>query len=282
MNEKVIREEERDGQDSSIKKLDDYLRKLDAYQDKSVIFRGIDSPLKMLPTIVRSFCRNQTIIENEGRFQIHQYERRCVEWLNGRYAHADKKRGEFQRYETELFKSFKRQARMYLQHYPQNNWEWIALAQHHKLPTRLLDWSKNPLAGLFFAVSGDSSITQDTFVCVLNFGDLMDTGDMIDLDNPLPDDPFEVSEKSGLRRFIPPIIDIRMSVQESVFTILDPFVPLKIAAPDRLQQFVIDGNSRSKILKELQRCGVNKSSLFRDLSNLAEHLKWVWEEYRNG
>ncbi|WP_213940285.1 FRG domain-containing protein [Pseudomonas sp. dw_612] len=51
-----------------------------------------------------------------------------------------------------LLQTFKRHARPFLDHAPANDFEWMFIAQHHGMPTRLLDWSTNALVALFFAV----------------------------------------------------------------------------------------------------------------------------------
>lgn len=73
--------------------------------------------------------------------------------------------GAIRAWEIEFNNDFRRRAASLLPE-QEDFVEVYLLAQHHGLPTRLLDWTTNPLAALFFAVSGEYDADGEVVVTV--------------------------------------------------------------------------------------------------------------------
>lgn len=55
--------------------------------------------------------------------------------------------------ESVLISRFKQNANLLLEKSLGNSFDWLFVMQHYGVPTRLLDWTESPLAGLYFAVT---------------------------------------------------------------------------------------------------------------------------------
>lgn len=69
--------------------------------------------------------------------------------------------------ECEVLETFSNHLLSYVRHRPLTPWEELAIAQHHGLPTRFMDWTTNPLVALYFAVRHTGGRSEDSAVYVL-------------------------------------------------------------------------------------------------------------------
>jgi hypothetical protein len=233
------------------------LRNTQAVNNRKFLYRGMaKSSYQLLPTIGRP-----------GKYAL---ETKC-------YSRDD---------ERNLLHRFRRRA------YPHTDrvitaGEAIFLARHHKLPTRLLDWTANALYALYFASSEDWECTGQVWAML-----------------PRPDaqthyiDPFELAKCSDERslfkrldnpkqfKIVNPFYNSpRILAQDGVFTIhSDPWKPLECFSGksfekknldvERLYLWLIPSGSKVQILKELSGLGITHRMVYPDLDGIARSL---WE-----
>ncbi|MBN1452112.1 MAG: FRG domain-containing protein [Anaerolineales bacterium] len=166
--------------------------------------------------------------------------------------------------EKDLFNNFKNEAQPYLN--PplsrDNHWEWLMLAQHHGVPTRLLDWTSNPLVALYFACEKDHDFD----------GKIFRYSTLPLLDHYKYKDPFDIPHDGFIN---PPHISPRISAQSALFSISkDPSEPLPECV--RHKTIIIGAQFKKDILKELDRFGINPATMFPGLDGVAQKLKYEY------
>jgi hypothetical protein len=157
-----------------------------------------------------------------------------------------------------------------------NNLHWMQLAQHHGLPTRLLDWSENPVIGLFFAceVKESADATTDAVVYILKPRDLnrntfKSKAKILEYqtDKHIIDDYISVkgqtTEGTKSPLAVNPIWNSeRLSKQQGAFTLHGTKARLdRIDAPTLMKVPILHEDKR-QIRMELDRCGIHEMAIF--------------------
>lgn len=76
--------------------------------------------------------------------------------------------GNLRELEVHLLRNFKKYARQDAVE-DDNEWNWLAVAQHHGLPSRLLDWTYSPYVALHFATANLALYDYDGVIWCVDF-----------------------------------------------------------------------------------------------------------------
>lgn len=179
--------------------------------------------------------------------------------------------------EREILDEFKREAIPYLNFVPDNDndWQWLALAQHNRLPTRLIDWTRNPLVALWFAVKDPAIENLPCVVWALHY----EESDIVFRTKNYPS-PFSI-EKTYI--YFPEHVFPYIQAQSSVFTVHHSeenkpvkFLPLEESENSDLllSKIEILPDDFASIRYHLFRIGTHPAALFPGLSGVVDKIRY--------
>lgn len=212
--------------------------------------------------------------------------------------------------EIDILKAFIHEASSIISMPSENIGQWAEYAQHYGVPTRFLDWSKNPLVALYFCVRDNNE--RDGSVWVLhakNYSRYMAKrlGEQNDLGFKTPHIIVEELVKGHSHYELPILytpyyVDARMSAQSSYFMVwgtceeaLETMLAsddLKMCLPKKeiglrtygnheiealTFRFLVYACDKQMILHELDTVGINEKTLFPGLDGIG---RYVEREYR--
>lgn len=222
-------------------------------------------------TDVESFLRK---IEQKCPF-AEMYRGQTRDWpllpRIGRYSLVELGFDSWRGFHDHIIEAFLRLGLPHFARYPNRSPESWVVAQHHGVPTRLLDTTTNPLKALYFAVSNAVHDTENGIVWAIEYSGWR---------TELKDEAAEFWENK-LTPFLPAQYDARLTAQEGAFLLcplsentkpMDP-INKKRTSDLNLFKIVIPKSQKSVIRRELSILGIKSRLLFPDLDGVARGIR---------
>lgn len=161
-----------------------------------------------------------------------------------------------------VIEAWKRRSSIFINRSLTSWWDWLTLAQHHGVPTRLLDWTFTPLVAAFFA--SIDNLDSDGVIYAYKYRRYI---------IPEKNDPFD---GNTIDVFRPNSITERVFNQDSIFTIHSKKTPeLDDSSKEgELLKWIISKEYKLDLLNKLNQLGINYSTIFPDLDGLAKYISW--------
>ncbi len=179
--------------------------------------------------------------------------------------------------ERHILKEFRTRLVAYGREAPPDELRLAILAQHHGAPTRLLDWTLNPLAALFFAVE-DADVWQDKQCECKTDGCAPVVWAVRGHRHRVSDCPFQTFDELEERPYfvLPDHDESRAAVQSSILSLwgnpCKPFIELQcLEDPWRIR---VERQASRHLLWVLHCVGITRETLFPDLDGLGRYLMW--------
>jgi hypothetical protein len=150
---------------------------------------------------------------------------------------------------------------------PKNDWESLAVAQHHGLATRLLDWTWNPLVAAYFALASPLNADGALYCYLPRL--------YINIEGTTPEGIDRVAA------YRPRALTLRLVRQAGLFTYHPnpevPLTPAPLSPPLKGSDLVairIPSEIKVSMRETLDIYGINEVNLFPGLDGLSRHINW--------
>lgn len=184
--------------------------------------------------------------------------------------------------ERDIFERFRRRSHDLLGA-QQGAGKALLVARHHGLPVRLIDWTSNPLAALFFACCGKENndahlwaIRRRRNIRKYEFADLFEIGETAALFR-------KMNNTATYLRVIDPVYNSdRIRAQDGYFTVhgprgeslesVFPRLTPKNSDFDRVICWTIAKDRKLELIQQLSQLGVTRRTVYPDLDGIAKSI----------